>query len=495
MMTGCTNDDNIIDEPQQPENKSNVVTMTTTVSLDGGAATTRALTAGGVKTFAAGETMALVYKNTSSATVKVVSTALTDGDITNEGKSATFTFELTDPNTSQDVTYIYPAAMANDEGTVNYDALATQDGTLATLSSSLDLATYSAAWNGTALPSATLVNQLAILALTLKNSDGSSDITSSTTGLSISDGTNSYAVTPSSLSTIYVAIQPTSSASIEVTATDGTTDYKKSLTGKTYAASNGYSISWLMNVMGKFTVNNSGKKVYFSPGNLQYNNTEATYKWRFAPNQYDYVGAWNTDTWVDLFGYASWGTDRNPLNTSTDGSDDGYKWSSDFTQESSLADANQRGYDWRTPSRDEWNYLFQTRSASTVNGVADARYVMGKVNGVQGVIIFPDVYTHPSTVALPVGANNTQSSAMSSNNYSTDDWSKMENAGAAFLPAAGCRNGTNCTEVNEWGRYWSSTSYNNVNSSYSQTFNTSHPYDGTISTYYGLSVRLVRDVE
>ena len=244
VTVGCSSDDNIIDEPQQPA--KNVVTLTTTVSLDGGAQT-RALTSGGVKTFAEGEQIALVYQNTSDETLKVESAALADGDITNEGKSATFTFELTDPDKAQNVTYIYPAAMAKADGSVNYDALASQDGTLATLSSSLDLATYSAAWDGTALPAATLANQLAILALTLKDAAGTNDITSTITDATLSDGTNSYAVTRSATAgPIYVAIQPTSSASIEVTATDGTTDYTKSLTGKTYAAGNGYSVSWRM---------------------------------------------------------------------------------------------------------------------------------------------------------------------------------------------------------------------------------------------------------
>ena len=244
MMTGCTNDDNIIDEPQQPA--KNVVTLTTTVSLDGGAQT-RALTSGGVKTFAVGEQIALVYKNTSDATVKAVSTALTASDIASGGKSATFTFELADPDRTKNVTYIYPAVMAKADGTVNYSALDAQDGTLATLSSTLDLATYSSAWNGTSLPTATLANQLAILALTLKNSTGSSDLTSTITGVTVSDGTYSYAVTRSAAAgPIYVAILPTTSANIDVTATDGTTNYTKSLTGKTYAAGNGYSVSWKM---------------------------------------------------------------------------------------------------------------------------------------------------------------------------------------------------------------------------------------------------------
>ena len=57
----------------------------------------------------------------------------------------------------------------------------------------------------------------------------------------------------------------------------------------------------------------SSKKIAFSLGNLQYN--ASTNKWRFAENQYDYIGEDNihiSDTyagWIDLFG---WGTGNNP---------------------------------------------------------------------------------------------------------------------------------------------------------------------------------------
>ena len=246
IMMGCNKLDVVTEQTQQEEEPviSNTVTLTTTVSLD---AATKALTSGGVKTFAVAEQMALVYKNTSGTTVKAVSAALTAGDIASGSKTATFTFELTDPDKAQNVTYIYPAAMAKADGTVNYDALATQNGTLATLSSSLDLATKTSAWNAGSLPAATLENQLAILALTLKNSTGSSDITSSITGLTLSDGTKTYNVTREAVAgPIYVAIYPTADATIMVTATDGTKNYTKTLTGKTYAKGNGYSVSWKM---------------------------------------------------------------------------------------------------------------------------------------------------------------------------------------------------------------------------------------------------------
>ena len=246
IMMGCNKLDIVTEQTQQEEEPviSNTVTLTTTVSLD---AATKALTADGEKTFAADETMALVYKNTSGTTVKAVSAALTAGDIASGSKSATFTFELTDPDKAQNVTYIYPAAMAKADGTVNYDALSEQNGTLATLSSSLDLATKTSAWNAGSLPAATLENQLAILALTLKNSTGSSDLTSTITGVTLSDGTKTYNVAREAVAgPIYVAIYPTADATIMVTATDGTKNYTKTLTGKTYAKGNGYSVSWKM---------------------------------------------------------------------------------------------------------------------------------------------------------------------------------------------------------------------------------------------------------
>ena len=249
MTVSCSSDDNIIDQPQQQEvTKNNVVTLTTTVGLDGGAGTTRALTSTGVKTFAVGETMVLRYKNKKGDWVKAVSNALEAKDIADGSKSATFTFTLDNPDKTQNVDYIYPAAIVNQSGNMNEAALfGSQDGTLNTIASTFDYSRKIGAWDGENLPSLTLENQLAILAVTLKNADGSSDITSSITGLTLSDGTKTYNVTPSAAEgPIYVAIFPTEDATIDITATDGTKNYTKTLTGKTYAKGNGYSVSWKM---------------------------------------------------------------------------------------------------------------------------------------------------------------------------------------------------------------------------------------------------------
>ena len=247
VMTGCTSsdDDSIIDTPQLPVNTSKIVTLTTTVNRDA-VATTRALTNQGVKTFAVGEQMAVIYHNGTSM-VKAVSHELAAGDISNGGKTATFTFDLETPNKSEAVTYIYPAAMAGDTG-VDYSNLDSQDGTLETLARNYDLCTQTGAWNGDNLPSLSLYNQLAILAITLKdNAETPTEITSGITRLALSDGTHSYTIGRSAVAgPIYVAIRPTTSANIEVRATDGTNSYTKSLTGKTYEANNGYNVSWKM---------------------------------------------------------------------------------------------------------------------------------------------------------------------------------------------------------------------------------------------------------
>jgi len=249
ILTGCSSEDIIIDDLQQPANTNNVVTLTTTVSLDDGA-TTRALTSGGVKTFAAGEQIAVVYENMSDATVKTVSAALTAADIASGSKSATFTVTLTNPKPGGNVKYIYPAAMAKADGSENYNALTAQDGTLANLSSFLDFAKYEGTLTADAkLPTSTvtLTNQLAILALTVKNSDGSSDLTSTITDLTISDGTSSYFVSrKAAAGPIFVAIKPTAAANIDVSAFGGTYVYTKSLSGKSYLANNIYNLGWKM---------------------------------------------------------------------------------------------------------------------------------------------------------------------------------------------------------------------------------------------------------
>ena len=244
ITTGCSTED---DSKSLDQPASKTVTLTTTISMDG-SATTRALTEEGVKTFAVGEQIAVVYTNTSSERVKAVS-ALQAGDITNSGKTAKITVTLTNPKAGS-VDYIYPASMANNDGTPNLSALCMQDGTLATLASTLDYAkgsgTMTVNGNEYTLPGIALKNQLAICKFKIKN--GESEITSSITGLTVSDGTNTYTVSRAAAEgPIYVAMQPVSSdKTISFVANDASNSYYKSVTGKTLAANNQYPITVTM---------------------------------------------------------------------------------------------------------------------------------------------------------------------------------------------------------------------------------------------------------
>ena len=245
-------------EVVEPAAEDNIVVCTTTVSFDTDG--TKALDEDGVKTFAPGEKIAVIYKNTSDETAKAESTELTAGDITNGGKSATFHVSLTNPGTAAAVRIIYPAAMAastvdtdtevDADATINYAALNSQDGTLATLSSNLDLAVYDGNLVGTDLPADPAIhNKLAICLYTIKDNatPTANDLTSTITGMTISDGTYNYSVSRSAAAgPIYMAIRPTNKANISYTSTDGTKFFKKSVSDKTYGASQMYPLGLRM---------------------------------------------------------------------------------------------------------------------------------------------------------------------------------------------------------------------------------------------------------
>ena len=274
IMTGCSNEDNI-DNPQQPANNDNIVTLSATVSLDGGAQTRAITPSTGVKTFEATNEIAVIYKNTTGTgeTVKAESGTLT---LSADGTKATFTVTLTNPATNSAVRYIYPATMAKDvatDATITDDAatidytrlLSNQNGNLTNLGTNFDLAVFDGSLSGTDLPaSASLTNPLTICALTLK--DGGSDITSSVNSLNVSDGTNTYHVTPSGLSEIYVAMKPVASQKIAFTAATGSKTYfKTTASAQTLAASTIYnSITVSMVELARGSVICSDGSVYAS---------------------------------------------------------------------------------------------------------------------------------------------------------------------------------------------------------------------------------------
>ena len=238
-----------------------------------------------------------------------------------------------------------------------------------------------------------------------------------------------------------------------------------------------------------FSVSES-KTVYFSQGNLQYQASTGT--WRFAENQYDKIGEDNKNAsssytgWIDLFTWGSSGwkyisATYQPYGTS-------YPYVDNLTGENKDGDwgvynaisngGNQAGM-WRTLTKDEWIYLFETRTD------ASSKYAHAQIDGVNGMILLPDTWELPENISFRSGSGD-----FSQNTYTVTQWSQLEDAGAVFLPAAGYKNGSTVDTYR--GAYWSATAYSGQG--YWLNF-----YDGGYSPYsfdrYSRSVRLVQDAE
>lgn len=296
-----------------------------------------------------------------------------------------------------------------------------------------------------------------------------------------------------------------------------------------------------------------GKTVSFAPGNLQFNAAEGSHlradgtaakgTWRFAENQYDYIGydnsniAENYDGWIDLFGWGTSGYDNtandpyamfyqpwsksnvslssikkdSTLNCdayeitgeceweytywnssynqygygpSTNMQDDGLYGSSDnydWGVYNAISNGGNEAGLWRTLTNSEWNYLFNTRK--------NAQYLRSQatVNGVYGYVLLPDDFKKPADISWSYQANN-----WSTNTYTAEQWAVLEATGAIFLPAADNRNGSDVNEV-FLGFYWSAPEGGSDDAGclYFSSDEANLDYGSRLS---GFSVRLVKDL-
>ena len=245
------------------------------------------------------------------------------------------------------------------------------------------------------------------------------------------------------------------------------------------------------------------KKVYFSKGNLQYQASTGT--WRFAENQYDMIGEDNSNIsstysgWIDLFGWGTSGYNgKNPYMTSTtstdygDGENDIAGTNYDWGVYNAISNGGNQARQWRTLTNNEWRYLINSRDN------ASSKYGVATVNNVNGLVLLPDSWTLPNGVTFTSGVANDRGTEYykTVNNYSAEEWAKMEANGAVFLPATGYRSGTDVLSVGSSGTCLSSSAY--VGDSaftlffYSSSVNAGSSY---CSRSQGRSVRLVQDAE
>ena len=372
VMTGCSNDDNV----QQSPNNDKVITLTTTLSFDNDDATNRALAVDfgnkkATKTFAEGDMIVVFYKDANNLTRRVQSNPLTAGNIHNDGKSADFTMTfMNTPGVNAQLRYVYPYfdaqpsiatdAEINDANTLCYDYIDDQFGMLSK-NDYLDLATFDGNFSGTSLPaSASLTNRLAILAFTLKNSDGSSAITSSILNMNISDGINSYDVMSVDEDVIYAAIHPlTTPTALVITATDeSSNNYTKTLTSRTYPAGSFNHLTLKMPnypiALSAVTGNAYVGSVVTTDGNVYPTVAAANADTKTAAAVIAYVGSETGDATYN-HGLAIALADEGSM-----------KWSpAKSTCEGKTAIT---GAKWCLPSQDQWKQMFKA------NGDNDASY-------------------------------------------------------------------------------------------------------------------------
>ena len=301
---------------------------------------------------------------------------------------------------------------------------------------------------------------------------------------------------------------------------------------------------------GLFTVDNTGKKVRFSMGNLQATYNGTSWSWAFAENQWDYIGnaEGNTkvsttspfvadytgsSTTVDLFGWVGassiWTGAAQYGITSAAGityldTTNGYGNKNGSEGETLKSDwgtlpitngGNTANYGWRTLTSAEWVWILGPSvlvdpgtncrvSGSTANGTSDARFTFATINTddtpVNGLIIFPDGVTIANGEATSWGNINAQltsSDWANSTQCTTAQWTALAAKGCVFLPAAGERGGTYASYSGTSGRYWSSSPNGSDKAAAMYLlflWNAFAPFNSN-SRHAGCSVRLVYDAE
>ena len=522
-MTACSNDDN--DMTEAPVAPSTSKTIPYTVTVSGDEATTRATVDDNNKTlrFATGDKLYITGTDIQGVL------DLKSGD---EGKTtgATFSGTLTysgsgSPSDGLSLTATLVSAEQQGTSKVSVDgvgAVTVNYPTAAYCTSVNDAVQQYSKLTGTSTYSAksfSLTQQTAFLNFVITFDDGT---TTSGTTLSAVVSNNSSAICTANVTTETVSenvvakfVLPVASGTTLTSPTVKMGDKDAiSFSGATLAAKV-YNVKRTYNhpdaIIGKYTVNGSGKQVYFSKGNLQANGTTTStstsgWTWRFATNQWDKIGNATANTsisdngkisangTVDLFGWSTSATYLG-INNSTDNS--AYEGTfSDWGKHSDVIAGIGSG--WRTLTGDEWDYLFTDRS--TTSGLL---FCKAKVGSKFGVILLPDdwsttYYTLKNFNEL--GARNFDDDNIN-NKISTDEWTSIFEAhGAVFLPCAGQRSGKSVTAENGQVHYWSASkgtndTGENANANHARALGTGVAPNTGAGRAYGFSVRLVRDVK
>ena len=158
---------------------------------------------------------------------------------------------------------------------------------------------------------------------------------------------------------------------------------------------------------------------------------------------------------------------------------------------------------WRTMGQNEWTFVFNSRQTQSINlvdshsgaTVTNARYAKVTVNGIKGVILFPDEYTHPSGSVTIGYINSTSNEAFSYNTITDAQALTLLNNGAVFLPFDGYYDKTaQCINEPDKGFYWTCKA-STAPKAYCLKCDGNFTTNFSLDKYQGLFVRLVYQVE
>lgn len=263
-------------------------------------------------------------------------------------------------------------------------------------------------------------------------------------------------------------------------------------------------------IRGLFSVS-ATKQVWFSKGNLQYIGSANTPYWKFADQQWSYLGDNGQGSYEEKVDrdYFGWGTSGN-----NHGAIYYQPWSIEHAEgyynaygvsTYNLFDQNGEadwGYNaisnggntiktWRTLTSDEWDYVLHNRY--TPSGI---RFARAKVNGKNGLILLPDNWSESIYHLNFPNGEDMPEDYFEKNIISSSTWlNTMEPNGAVFLPAAGCRVCLGFSGENQCGLYWSSSHYDDSQSKYLRFNSTGMVGVGFSIRSMGLTVRLVQDYQ
>ena len=239
---------------------------------------------------------------------------------------------------------------------------------------------------------------------------------------------------------------------------------------------------------GEFTVQdpdgtpNSGDevKVKFSRGNLY----SAGSTFMFEKKQYDFRTRDGNQSCIDgVSGNTPLGhCGLFAFNHTTTGASDFLFTNSGATTPNPNFDVNGEKGMWRALSKDEWDHLLSSRQ--DVN-----RYAKARVNGVAGLVLFPDGYSGKASGPGFATANNSFNYGFPTNSIDSDDWAVMEAAGAVFLPVTGGYN--NNGFISYLGSCWMSNP-DTSSKAWVLSFYSNVGGASSIGQSYPRSIRLVR---